>query len=384
MTLHHLRVFIKVAECGSVSAAARECHLAQPTVSQLIKELEDFYAARLFERLSKRLYITEEGRRLLSRAKEVAGAYERLEYDMSPDKRRDRLRIGSSVTVGMCLMPSLVKRFGAARPETEIYSYVNNTQTIERMLLGSELDVAVVEGRVRSKDLLSFHCRDDYVALFCSAAHPFAARESVMRGEYLTECARTGEGIRILRQDKWEALCSFIISQCNNIPRIKGIVERLCGLFGEPLETPWGVKHAFPDAGRVARLEEPELAPLHAGYRAPYIINAARAVASGEIDLEAAAAMDGDAARAYLKTLSGVGDKVANCAVLFGLHRLDAFPIDVWIRRALKEHMPPDFDPKSLGEYAGLAQQYMFFAERAVPADRARLRAGGKPEPAAR
>ena len=144
MTLHHLRVFIKVAECGSVSAAARECHLAQPTVSQLIKELEDFYAARLFERLSKRLYITEEGRRLLSRAKEVAGAYERLEYDMSPDKRRDRLCIGSSVTVGMCLMPSLVKRFGAARPETEIYSYVNNTQTIERMLLGSELDAAVV------------------------------------------------------------------------------------------------------------------------------------------------------------------------------------------------------------------------------------------------
>ena len=211
-----------------------------------------------------------------------------------------------------------------------------------------------------------------------------AARESVMRGEYLTECARTGEGIRILRQDKWEALCSFIISQCNNIPRIKGIVERLCGLFGEPLETPWGVKHAFPDAERVARLEEPELAPLHAGYRAPYIINAARAVASGEIDLEAAAAMDGDAARAYLKTLSGVGDKVANCAVLFGLHRLDAFPIDVWIRRALKEHMPPDFDPKSLGEYAGLAQQYMFFAERAVPADRAGLRAGGKPGPAAR
>ena len=74
MTLHHLRVFIKVAECGSVSAAARECHLAQPTVSQLIKELEDFYAARLFERLSKRLYITEEGRRLLTRAKEVNSA----------------------------------------------------------------------------------------------------------------------------------------------------------------------------------------------------------------------------------------------------------------------------------------------------------------------
>ena len=195
-----------------------------------------------------------------------------------------------------------------------------------------------------------------------------AARESVMCGEYLTDCARTGEGIRILRQDKWEALCSFIISQCNNIPRIKSIVEKLCELFGEPFETPWGRRYAFPPAERVALLEEPELAPLHAGYRAPYIINAARAVASGEMDLDAAAGMDADAARAYLKTLSGVGDKVANCAVLFGLHRLDAFPIDVWIKRALREHMPPDFDPKTLGEYAGLAQQYMFFAERAVSA----------------
>ena len=211
-----------------------------------------------------------------------------------------------------------------------------------------------------------------------------AARESVMRGEYLTDCARTGEGIRILRQDKWEALCSFIISQCNNIPRIKSIVEKLCELFGEPFETPWGRRYAFPPAERVALLEEPELAPLHAGYRAPYIINAARAVASGDMDLDAAAGMDADAARAYLKTLSGVGDKVANCAVLFGLHRLDAFPIDVWIKRALREHMPPDFDPKTLGEYAGLAQQYMFFSERAVPADRARLRAGGKPASAAR
>ena len=197
-----------------------------------------------------------------------------------------------------------------------------------------------------------------------------AARESVMRGAYLTDCAECGAGIRILRQDKWEALCSFIISQCNNIPRIKSIVEKLCALFGEPFETPWGVKHSFPAAERVALLEEPELAPLRAGYRAAYIINAARAVASGDIDLDAAAAMDGDAARKYLKTLSGVGDKVANCAVLFGLHRLDAFPVDVWIKRALREHMPPGFDPKSLGEYAGLAQQYMFFAEREKSAGR--------------
>ena len=195
------------------------------------------------------------------------------------------------------------------------------------------------------------------------------ARESVMLGEYLTECAEYGRGIRILRQDKWEALCSFIISQCNNIPRIKSIVEKLCAMFGETMETPWGVKYSFPTASRVALLEEPELAPLRSGYRAAYIINAARAVASGDIDLEYAATLDGNEARKYLKSLNGVGDKVANCAVLFGLHRMDAFPVDVWIKRALKENLPAGFDPATLGDYAGLAQQYMFFHARETSRD---------------
>ncbi len=195
------------------------------------------------------------------------------------------------------------------------------------------------------------------------------ARESVMLGEYLTECAEYGRGIRILRQDKWEALCSFIISQCNNIPRIKSIVEKLCAMFGEAMETPWGVKYSFPTASRVALLEEPELAPLRSGYRAAYIINAARAVASGDIDLEYAATLDGNDARKYLKSLNGVGDKVANCAVLFGLHRMDAFPVDVWIKRALKENLPAGFDPATLGDYAGLAQQYMFFHARETSRD---------------
>ncbi len=195
------------------------------------------------------------------------------------------------------------------------------------------------------------------------------ARESVMLGEYLTECAEYGRGIRILRQDKWEALCSFIISQCNNIPRIKSIVEKLCAMFGEAMETPWGVKYSFPTASRVALLEEPELAPLRSGYRAAYIINAARAVAPGDIDLEYAATLDGNEARKYLKSLNGVGDKVANCAVLFGLHRMDAFPVDVWIKRALKENLPAGFDPATLGDYAGLAQQYMFFHARETSRD---------------
>jgi N-glycosylase/DNA lyase len=111
-------------------------------------------------------------------------------------------------------------------------------------------------------------------------------------------------------------------------------------------------------------LEAEDLSPLRCGYRAPYIISAARAVTEGEIDLEALCSAEFNEAIAALKSLGGVGPKVANCAALFGLHQMSGFPIDVWMKRALKEHFAPDFDPKTLGEYAGLAQQYIFYYAR--------------------
>lgn len=195
------------------------------------------------------------------------------------------------------------------------------------------------------------------------------ARRSIEVCDYLRDCAAYGEGIRILRQDKWEALCSFIISQCNNIPRIKGIVEKLSSLYGDIVAAPWGEARSFPTAERVAQLTEADLAPLRSGYRAPYILAAAKAVASGELDLEETALLPCNEARAELKKLGGVGDKVANCVVLFGLHQLDAFPVDVWIKRALAANMPNGFDPSSLGKYAGLAQQYMFYHARETAAE---------------
>lgn len=191
-----------------------------------------------------------------------------------------------------------------------------------------------------------------------------AIRLGFVAGEYLRRCAEFGAGIRILRQERWEALCSFIISQCNNIPRIKKIVEALCRCFGEPIDFEGRTLYSFPDAAVIARLEEPDLAPLRCGYRAEYIISAARAVDSGELDLEALARADTDTAMKALLSVKGVGKKVANCAVLFGLGHMDAFPVDVWMKRALAEHFPPDFDPKTLGPYAGLAQQYIFFYAR--------------------
>ncbi|MDR0862528.1 MAG: DNA-3-methyladenine glycosylase 2 family protein [Oscillospiraceae bacterium] len=188
-----------------------------------------------------------------------------------------------------------------------------------------------------------------------------AIRESFCVDEHMRAATAFGTGIRILRQEPWEALCSFIISQCNNIPRIKKIVETLCLHFGEPIS---GTKYcAFPSAKTIAALSETDLAPLRAGYRAEYIIGAARAVASGELDLDALTQCDAATAREAVKSLRGVGNKVADCAVLFGLHRLDAFPIDTWVKKALAR-WNGTLDPKVFSPYAGIAQQYIFYYER--------------------
>ncbi len=193
-------------------------------------------------------------------------------------------------------------------------------------------------------------------------------RRAVRIDDYMSRCADFGWGIRILRQDRWEALCTFIVSQCNNIPRIKQIVERFCTLYGEPIVFLDRTYYTFPSAEKTGGLTEKDLEPLRCGYRAPYILNAARAVAGGSLDLEALAGGTPDEAVAALKLLSGVGDKVARCAVLFGLHMLDAFPVDTWIKKAVAENYGKAFDPAVFSPYAGIAQQYMFHYARNLKA----------------
>lgn len=194
----------------------------------------------------------------------------------------------------------------------------------------------------------------------------YAEISAGFEGDYLRICTEYGMGIRILRQNSWEALCSFIISQCNNIQRIKGIVERLCLHFGDAFEYDGRVFYSFPTAERLAALEPEELAPIRAGYRAEYLIEAARAVADGSLNLDELIKCDYREAIKRLRTVKGIGEKVANCVVLFGLYHMEAFPVDVWMKRAIKENFPPDFKPESLGEYAGLAQQYIFYYARSM------------------
>ena len=179
----------------------------------------------------------------------------------------------------------------------------------------------------------------------------------------LNEAAQFAPGIRILNQDPWEALCSFIISQNNNIPRIKGIVERLCQSFGDEISEGC---YSFPTADRIAALEPEELQPIRAGFRARYIIDGARKVADGQTDLERIRNMEINAARSELMKITGVGIKVADCTLLYGLHRLDCFPLDVWMKRAMGTLLP-DIQPEYFGEYAGIAQQYIFHYSRMHP-----------------
>ena len=175
----------------------------------------------------------------------------------------------------------------------------------------------------------------------------------------LKEACAFAPGIRILRQDPWEALCSFIISQNNNIPRIKGIIARLCAGFGE--------NDGFPSPEVLAPLDVEDLAPLRSGFRAKYILSAARLVSTGEVDFTAVSSLPLDEARDMLMKIHGVGRKVADCALLYGFHRLDAFPMDVWMRRAM-DALFPGISPQDFGSYAGLAQQYIFHYSRCHPA----------------
>lgn len=162
-------------------------------------------------------------------------------------------------------------------------------------------------------------------------------------------------GIRILNQEPWEALCSFVISQQNNIKRIKSLVSKLCIAYGDDLGNGF---FTFPTPERLSVASEEDLRALGLGYRAEYIAKLAQAMINGDIDLEKIKAMPTKDARCELLKIRGVGVKVANCAMLFGMGFYDCVPVDTWINKALKYY--PDGLPECFKGIEGIAQQYLF------------------------
>ena len=184
------------------------------------------------------------------------------------------------------------------------------------------------------------------------------------RDKYLTAAGEMGSGIRILQQDLWEMIVTFLISQQNNIVRIRRCIKNICEAYGEAKTASNGVRYyAFPTAQALAGLEEDALMACNLGYRSKYVVRTAKAVSSGEVDLAWIGSLSYQKARAELLKLFGVGEKVADCICLFALHHLDAFPVDTHIRQVLEQHYKRGFPNRRYKGIRGVMQQYIFYYE---------------------
>ncbi len=187
---------------------------------------------------------------------------------------------------------------------------------------------------------------------------------SILAGSVFDKAVSVASGIRILKQEPWECLCSFIISQNNNIPRIRKIIEAMCEKYGDEIYFNGRVYHTFPSADVLMEAGIDEIFKLKCGFRAKYIFDAASLVCKHKILLESLFDMTFKEAEEILCTIKGVGPKVASCVLLFAFEKYEAFPIDVWVKKIIEKYYPNGLDIKSLGKYAGIAQQYLFYYER--------------------
>lgn len=198
-------------------------------------------------------------------------------------------------------------------------------------------------------------------------------KKALLIDPVMKEAVAFGGGIRILKQDPWETLISFILSANNRIPRIKATIERLCRNFGKRLGSDGKAYFDFPTPQRLASLPREALLACGCGFRAKYVLSSARMVAEGKIDLSLIEALDTGEARSSLLCFPGVGPKVADCIMLFSMAKYDAFPVDVWVKRVMEHYYLKKDTPlaevrryagEKFGPIAGIAQQYLFYYAR--------------------
>ena len=190
--------------------------------------------------------------------------------------------------------------------------------------------------------------------------------------KHLKISTRYGSGIRILNQDLWECILSFIISANNNIQRIQGIVEKMCRQYGNRIEAFGDTYYSFPEAEVLREVKKEDLAFLRAGYRDSYLIDAISKVVNKEVDIENIKKLNTEEAKKELLKIKGIGNKVADCILLFGNGRRETFPVDVWVKRSvgmlyadeMKDLTIHGFAQEKFGDLAGYAQQYLFYYMR--------------------
>lgn len=247
----------------------------------------------------------------------------------------------------------------------QAFRFVQDGEGYTGVALGRVLHVSMQGTSLVLADTTCEEAQQKWLPYF-DVERDYAAVQSHFRDDPVMQQAMDfGQGIRLLCQPAWEMVVTFLFSQRNNIPRIRSLVEGLCAVCGQKLSYRGKDYFDFPTPGQVAQAGLDALAPVRAGYRAPYVYDAACRVASGEFSLEKVAQLPTNEARQKLMELKGVGVKVADCILLFGYGRFDAFPVDVWMERAIRVlYGKQDFHPEQFGPYCGIAQQYLFYYAR--------------------
>lgn len=235
MTLRHFKIFVAVCDTMNMTAAAGSLFISQSAISQAIAELEKYYDVRLFERLSRKLYLTQAGEKLLGYARHITRMNEDIEKDMKALHSRGFVRVGASVTVGANVLPKLIAAFKKQNPDATVEVFEDNTSQIERRLLRDETDIGLVEGDLTSPDLKSTSFVDDELVLICGKSHRFAGLAVINPAELEKEdfiIREQGSGTRKTFEDVMTAnhLAWNVSWTCNNADTIKLAVAEGLGV----------------------------------------------------------------------------------------------------------------------------------------------------------
>lgn len=234
------------------------------------------------------------------------------------------------------------------------------------------INVSLKDGNIILKNTTDEDVSDIWYDYFDLGTDYGKIKTKLSEDKYLNESVKYGNGIRILNQDLWECIISFIISANNNIPRIQGIVERFCTRYGNEINAFGNTYYSFPCVEKLTGIKKENLHFLRAGYRDSYLTDAILKVSTGEVNLKDFKNLTTQDAKKELLKIKGIGNKVADCILLFGNKRTETFPVDVWVRRSVNELYADEvgdltvqeFASKKFGDLAGYAQQYLFYYMR--------------------
>lgn len=229
MTIRHLKIFLAVADCGKMRKAADKLYISQPAVSQAISELEKHYGVKLFERLSQKLYITENGKLLLSSARYIVDSFEKMECSLLDASTKLQIKIGSSVSIGTALLIDLINKLENQIPGIDVHVTIDNTSKIEQMVCNSDLDLALVEGLVKSNDIIQTPFYNDELVIIVGKPHMFWDKEKISLSQLENQVVISREQGSADRNQFEQFLNKHNINinkkwQCSNTEAIKNIV----------------------------------------------------------------------------------------------------------------------------------------------------------------